>query len=112
MRRLLSLLIVIAAMAACAPKVPPATPGAPHYPDFIFPAPETSAPPGDIAAERLAWNALQAGDLAGAERAFNDVRKRTPNSASATEDCSRASKAMTSSCSRRGPSAPPNNTKC
>lgn len=83
MRRLLALTVVIAAMVACAPKVPPAAPGAPHYPDFIFPAPETSAPATDIAAERLAWNALQAGDLAGAERRFGDVRKRTPTSASA-----------------------------
>jgi tetratricopeptide (TPR) repeat protein len=83
MRPLLALVIVIATMAACAPKVPPAAPGAPHYPDFIFPAPEASAPASDIAAERAAWNALQAGDLAGAERAFGDVRKRTPNSASA-----------------------------
>ena len=70
MRRLLALIIVIAAMAACAPKVPPVAPGAPHYPDFLFPAPETSAPAADVAAERLAWNALQAGDLAGAERAL------------------------------------------
>ena len=83
MRPLLALIIVIAAMAACATKVPPAAPGAPHYPEFVFPAPETSAPATDIAAERLAWNALQAGDLAGAERAFSDVRKRTPGSASA-----------------------------
>ena len=83
MRYWLALIVVIAGMAACAPKVPPVAPGAPHYPDFIFPAPEASASATDIAAERLAWNALQAGDLAGAERAFNDVRKRAPNSASA-----------------------------
>jgi tetratricopeptide (TPR) repeat protein len=83
MRYWLALTVVIAGVAACAPKVPHVAPGAPHYPDFISPVPEASASATDIAAERLAWDALQAGDLAGAERAFNDVRKRTSNSASA-----------------------------
>ena len=83
MRRQLALVAVIALMTACAPKVPPAAPGAPHYPDYVFPAPEPAAPAADIAAERLAWDALQAGDLAGAERKFTDVRKRAPASASA-----------------------------
>jgi tetratricopeptide (TPR) repeat protein len=83
MRPLLALIIVVAAMVACATKVPPAAPGAPHYTEFVFPAPETSAPIRGLSPADVAWNALQAGDLARPERAFSDVRKRTPGSASA-----------------------------
>jgi tetratricopeptide (TPR) repeat protein len=83
MRRLWALSLAIAATIACAPKVPPVAPGAPHYPEFVRPVPDTSAAATDVAAEGLAWGALQAGDVAAAERKFSEIRKRAPGSASA-----------------------------
>jgi tetratricopeptide (TPR) repeat protein len=83
MTRRLSVFIVIlstALVAGCGPKIPPAAPGAPHFPEFVFPAPAAAAG-SQLEGQRAAWNALQAGNLGGAERQFNDLLRRFPRNA-------------------------------
>lgn len=76
----LAALTVIMALAGCAARTTvPAAPGAPRYPEFVFPAaadrsPEAAGP------HQAAWQALQAGDLRGAERAFGALVRQSPQS--------------------------------
>lgn len=80
-RRKLALfaLMLALAMVSCAkkPVVTPAAPGAPHYPDFVFPAAQTT---NDVAVpHQAAWDTLQAGDARGAERQYAALLKRVPD---------------------------------
>lgn len=67
-------------VAACAPSAPPVvSPAAPRHPDFVFPeAPDALAGEATAARHRVAWQALQAGDLRAAERGFAAILDRTP----------------------------------
>lgn len=79
MRRLTAAALVLAFAAACAPKAPPTLPGEPRYPDFIFPRPPSSVSSAGQAGQREAWDALQAGNLAGAERELTQLLTGTPD---------------------------------
>jgi tetratricopeptide (TPR) repeat protein len=67
------------AVSACAPKtIPP--PAVPKYPGFAFPAvPEALEASPAAASHRVAWNALQSGDLRQAERRFGASLKNAPD---------------------------------
>jgi tetratricopeptide (TPR) repeat protein len=73
-----ALAVVLAMLAnACAPKAPPVVPGAPKYPEFVFPdVPADLATSAQVRAHDAAWRQLQAGDLKGAWRAFEQVAKK------------------------------------
>ena len=71
--------VVALAAASCAkkPVAAPTAPGAPHYPDFIFPAAQTT---NDVAGpHQAAWDTLQAGDPRGAERQYAALLKQVPD---------------------------------
>jgi tetratricopeptide (TPR) repeat protein len=66
-------------LAACAPKtIPP--PAVPRYPAFLFPpVPQAFENSAAAASHRVAWNALQSGDLKQAERRFGASLKNAPD---------------------------------
>lgn len=73
--------LAMLATAACAPSKPPVlpAPGTPKYPDFIYPVPPARlASPAAAVRHHTAWQALQAGDLRGAERDFTATLKQEP----------------------------------
>jgi tetratricopeptide (TPR) repeat protein len=77
---LLLVALVALAIFGCAPKVAPPPAGATlRYPDFVFPAPPASLP-GTSQAPRMqrGWQALQAGDAAGARREFSEALRANP----------------------------------
>jgi tetratricopeptide (TPR) repeat protein len=67
------------AVPACAPRtIPP--PAVPRYPAFVFPVvPEALEASPAAASHRVAWNALQSGDLRQAERRFGASLKTVPD---------------------------------
>lgn len=78
--RSLCLLVILALAAACAPKAPPAAaPVTPRFPEFVFPAVETSPGGGIDEEHQAAWHLLQAGDARNAERRYNAIVKRAPD---------------------------------
>lgn len=84
MRRLIVSIVLTGVLAAagCAKHPPPSVaPSAPRYPDFVF-APPASSSPGDLAKARQAWDALQAGNLSGAERQLTELLRRSPGNPS------------------------------
>ena len=78
MTRRLAAVILLAAAVGCAPRPRPVVaPGAPHYPEFVSPV--SAAAGGSLAAEQQdAWQLLQSGELAEAERTYARLLKRTP----------------------------------
>lgn len=75
----LALLIAAATAAGCAPKAPPSVAvTAPRFPEFVFPAPNPTSPVDMVEQQRDAWNWLQAGEFAEAERAWSDLLTIAP----------------------------------
>jgi tetratricopeptide (TPR) repeat protein len=75
------ILLLVSLLSACGAKLPPAVAGPPHYPEFIFPSLTPPDPQlASLAAQhQSAWQVLQSGDAAGAERAFQAVLKKSPS---------------------------------
>jgi tetratricopeptide (TPR) repeat protein len=70
--------VLLASAMGCAPKVPPAAPGAPHYPEFVSPIGAAGTTDAGLVDQQWAWQQLQAGDLAAAERVYTRVLKQAP----------------------------------
>ncbi len=77
-------LVLVAAGPGCARTTPPVlAPTAPTYPDFLQPTTPATLPPGLGADLQAAWNQLQAGDPAAADRTYARVLKQAPGTAAA-----------------------------
>lgn len=75
----LAVLGVILGGSACAPRPAPVGPAAPRYPDFVYPAVGSElASAREMPRHEAAWQALQRGDLATAERDFAAILSRDP----------------------------------
>ena len=80
LRIVMTAVLVAFSAAACAPKtVAPPVPGAPKHPEYVFPAAAGSFPPDVVEQNQAAWQAVQAGDVRGAERRYAALLKRTPD---------------------------------
>jgi tetratricopeptide (TPR) repeat protein len=83
MRRLLCATVVGALLvSACAPKKPTIAPTGPQFPEFVFPAPTGTAPASQATDQRDAWNALQSGNISGADKQLSRLLRRSPSDAS------------------------------
>jgi len=80
LRIVVTAVLMALSAAACAPKtVAPAAPGAPRHPDFVFPVAGDTFPAVVLEQHQAAWQALQAGDVRGAERRYGALLKRAPD---------------------------------
>jgi tetratricopeptide (TPR) repeat protein len=75
-------LLLVAVLSACAPKSPP-PPASPLFPDFVRPPVAANAPAAAVADLDQAWNQLQAGNMAGAERTYGRVLQQAPRNGTA-----------------------------
>jgi tetratricopeptide (TPR) repeat protein len=83
MRRLLCATVAGALLvSACAPKKPTIAPTGPQFPEFVFPAPTGTAPASQATDQRDAWNALQSGNIGGADKQLSRLLQRSPSDAS------------------------------
>jgi tetratricopeptide (TPR) repeat protein len=71
---------IAVAIVGCAPRMaPPPSGGALRYPDFMFPAaPAALLGAGQATRMQRGWQALQAGDAAGARREFSEALRANP----------------------------------
>ena len=80
MRRLLVATVVgTLLVAGCAPKKVTVAPTAAQYPDYVFPAPIETAPASQATDQRDAWNALQSGNIGGADKQLTRLLRRSPS---------------------------------
>jgi tetratricopeptide (TPR) repeat protein len=83
MRRLAcASLVGLLLVAGCAPKKPAIAPTGPQFPDFVFPAPIATASASQASGQRDAWNALQSGNIGGADKQLGRLLRRSPSDAS------------------------------
>jgi len=83
MRRLLCATVAGALLvSACAPKKPTSAPTGLQFPEFVFPAPTGTALASQATDQRDAWNALQSGNIGGADKQLSRLLQRSPSDAS------------------------------